>query len=255
MWDCPPLWLGRTSREEGLLCGGHREEGHHGHLRLRKVCFLWLAASEWRLEFGMSAEWHHMPLRPSRGSQPFHYEDSSFSPSLPEVFTRKVDLGRLRFCMLFFVRSQILKIILISKYQASIRFAVWSFGTWPFICGQASSGYISAQWWLFYLWSWPHFSLDKHCLEELVPIKCFLPPAPDWNAALGWAPASRLPRGGWTSAVGETFPGQFLMDKGAVRSGTTIGVWCWRSCYLSSFSEGNRRNKTQTLGTGGLGVS
>ena len=64
-----------------------------------------LAASEWRLEFRMSAKWHHMS--PHMGSQPFYYKESSFSPFLSEVCTGEIDLGSLRFFVLFLVRLQI----------------------------------------------------------------------------------------------------------------------------------------------------
>lgn len=112
MWDCPSRQWGNT-QGGGLLSGGIGEEGHHGHLRLKNACFPWLAVSKWKLEFEMSSECHHMPLRPSNGVSV--YEESSFSPSLAEIFTSKVDLGRLRFCLFFLVRSQIMKMLLIRK--------------------------------------------------------------------------------------------------------------------------------------------
>lgn len=108
----PPFSWG-TFREEGLLSGSTGEEDHHGHLRLKNACFPWLAVPEWKLEFEMSSECHHMPLRPSNGVSA--YEESSFSPSLAEIFTSKADPSRLRFCLFFLVRSQIMKMLLIRK--------------------------------------------------------------------------------------------------------------------------------------------
>ena len=150
--------------------------------------------------------------------------------------------------MFFLVRLQILKTFSISKYQRNIGFAVWFFWNLT-ISGQASSGYISAQSRLCYLWFWSRSSLGKHCLWELVPIKRFGPPAPDWYAALSWAPAPLRPEVAELLWWVRHFLGSFSSGKGREEL-------CYhrclssRSCDVSSSSERCRGQKHRPWGQG-----
>lgn len=77
------------------------------------------------------------------GSQPFYYKESSFPPSFSEVFTSTVDLERPTFSMFFLVKSQMLKILPLSKCQTSIGFTVWSFVMWPLMVNQVLAASLS----------------------------------------------------------------------------------------------------------------